>query len=346
MRRLKQTPEAGPEPEDGRVGPGLARLCILAAAILFSTGGAAIKATELSGIQVASFRSLVAAVALFVLLPHARRGYRPASILVGTIYAACMVLFVLSNKLTTAANAIFLQSTAPLYVLVASPFLLREPVRRSDLLFILTIGAGLGLFFLEKKPQASAPNPMLGNVLATVSGVCWAGTLMGLRGLASRRIEGLTAVVSGNLIAGLVCLPPALGWSGLGPGTLSSVLGSTSALPLAETRLSDWLAIAYLGGVQIGLAYVCLTLGFRHVPALEASLLILLEPSLSPFWAFWLQGEVPGPWSICGGLLVLGSSAARGWLSARQNKALAHSNVRRRPEAARSSDGSDAPPRA
>ncbi|MEZ4373562.1 MAG: DMT family transporter [Polyangiaceae bacterium] len=302
-RALNDAPGAGPAPDDGRVGPGLARVCILAAAILFSTGGAAIKATQLSGIQVASFRSLVAAAALLLFLPRARRGYRPASLLVGVVYAACMVLFVLANKLTTAANTIFLQSTAPLYVLVASPLLLREPVRRSDLIFIVTIACGLGLFFLEKKPQASAPNPMLGNILATVSGVCWAGTLMGLRGLSARKVEGLTAVVAGNLIAGLVCLP----WA----------LSSSSALPLAETHLADWLAVAYLGAVQIGLAYFCLTLGFRHVPALEASLLILLEPSLSPVWAYWLQSEVPGVWSIVGGLLVLGSSAARGWLSAR-----------------------------
>lgn len=252
----------------------------------------------------ASFRSLVAAVVLFALLPHARRGYRPASLLVGSVYATCMVLFVLANKLTTAANSIFLQSTAPLYVLVASPLILKERVRRSDLAFIATIALGLGLFFLEQKPQASAPEPAAGNLLATLSGVCWAGTLVGLRSLASRRVEGLTAVVSGNLIAGLVCLP----WALLAPTSTS----------LAETHVVDWLAVVYLGGVQIGLAYVCLTLGFRHVPALEASLLILLEPSLSPLWAFWLQGEVPGAWSICGGLLVLGSSAARAWLGRRR----------------------------
>ncbi len=313
-RALPDSPPRPEPPGSGRIGPGTARLCILAAALLFSTGGAAIKLTELSGLQVASFRSLVAAVALFALLPHARRGYRPASFLVGVVYAACMVLFVLANKLTTAANSIFLQSTAPLYVLVASPLLLKEPVRRSDLVFIGTIALGLGMFFLERRPQPSAPNPVLGNVLATISGVCWAGTLMGLRGLASRGIEGLTAVVSGNLIAGLVCLPLALG--ALGPLTLSP----GASLPLAETHLTDWLAVAYLGAVQIGLAYVCLTLGFRHVPALEASLLILLEPSLSPLWAFWLQGEIPGAWSLGGAVLVLGSSAARGWISARQTR--------------------------
>jgi len=106
--------------------------------------------------------------------------------------------------------------------------------------------------------------------------------------------------VAGNGLAAAACLPLAI-W------------GAT-AFPLAETSPVDWLAIAYLGGVQIGLAYVLLTAGFRQVPALEASLLILLEPSLSPLWAFLFQGEAPGYWSLLGGLLILGSTTLRGWL--------------------------------
>lgn len=283
------------------LSPGMARLSILAAAVLFSTGGAAIKGTQLAGLQVACFRSAIACAALYALLPRARRGYHVGSWLVGVVYAATMVLFVLANKLTTAANSIFLQSTAPLYIMVAAPFFLKEPSRRQDVVFMLTIGLGLGLFFLEQAPQASAPSPALGNLLACCAGVTWAATLMGLRALASRGVEGLTAVVAGNGLAAAACLPLAI-W------------GAT-AFPLAETSPVDWLAIAYLGGVQIGLAYVLLTAGFRQVPALEASLLILLEPSLSPLWAFLFQGEAPGYWSLLGGLLILGSTTLRGWLS-------------------------------
>lgn len=281
----------------------MARLSILAAAVLFSTGGAAIKGTQLSGLQVACFRSAIACVALYALLPRARSGYRLGSWLVGVAYAATLVLFVLANKLTTAANSIFLQSTAPLYILIAAPILLKEPARRQDVGFMLAIGLGLGLFFLEQTPQRSAPNPALGNLLACCAGVTWAATLMGLRALASRGVEGLTAVVAGNGLAAAVCLPWAL-WG-------------ASAVPLAETTSADWLAVAYLGSIQIGLAYVLLTAGLRRVPALEASLLILLEPSLSPLWAFVFQGERPGLWSLLGGLLILGSSSLRGWLSAR-----------------------------
>ena len=99
------------------------RLQLLAAAVLFSTGGAAIKATTLTAWQVASFRSGVAALAVLLLVPAARRGFSPKVFLVSIAYAATMVLFVASNKATTAANAIFLQSAAPLYVLLLAPWL-------------------------------------------------------------------------------------------------------------------------------------------------------------------------------------------------------------------------------
>jgi drug/metabolite transporter (DMT)-like permease len=109
------------------------RLLVLSAALLFSTGGAAIKATALTGWQVASFRSGIAAVVLLLCMPAWRRVWHPRTLAVGAAYAATMILFVLANKLTTATNTIFLQYTAPLYLLLLAPWLLREPVRLSDL---------------------------------------------------------------------------------------------------------------------------------------------------------------------------------------------------------------------
>ena len=118
-----------------RVGIELAGLGIFvfAAALLFSTGGAAIKACSLSSWAVASFRSGIAAVVLWLLLPGARRGWTWRTILIGAVYAATLILFVLANKSTTSANAIFLQSTAPLYLLLLGPLVLREPIRKADL---------------------------------------------------------------------------------------------------------------------------------------------------------------------------------------------------------------------
>jgi drug/metabolite transporter, DME family len=271
------------------------RLQLLGAALLFSTGGAAIKATTLNSWQVAGFRSVIAAAAVFLLMPAARRGWTWHVLPVGVAYASTLVLFVTANKLTTSANAIFLQSTAPLYMLLFGPLLLKEAVRRRDLVFMVPVALGLGLFFVgSDAPSSTATNPALGNVLATTSGVTWALTLVGLRWLGNRaggEGSALPTVVAGNLIAFLACLP--------------------AALPVASATTGDWLGVTYLGVFQIGAAYVLLTAGIRHVPALEASVLLLLEPALNPVWAWLVHGETPGVWSIAGGALILGATLAR-----------------------------------
>ncbi len=278
------------------------RLAILGAAVLFSTGGAAIKACALTGWQVAALRSGVAALVLLLLLPSARRGWSWRTCAVGLAYAATMILFVLGNKLTTAANTIFLQSTAPLYVLVLAPWLLRERISRKDVVLMLAIAGGLALFFLDLEPRGpSAPMPLQGNILGVAAGLSWALTLLGLRWLERRkepRSSSINAVVIGNLIAMLLCAP--------------------FAFPFAATSASDWLLIGYLGAFQIGLAYVLLTFGFRRVGAFEASLLILLEPTLSPLWAWLFQREVPGGWALLGGAIILTSSTVKTWLGQRK----------------------------
>ncbi|MDQ3521214.1 MAG: DMT family transporter, partial [Gemmatimonadota bacterium] len=162
------------------------RLQLLAAAALFSTGGAAIKATSLSGWQVASFRSGIAALMVLLLVPAARRLPDWRVLLVGVGYAATMILFVVANKLTTAANTIFLQSTAPLYILLLGPWLLHERIRSKDLVFMLVVALGLLPFFLgTDTASATAPDPQRGNMIAALSGVAWAGTIVGMRWLGS-----------------------------------------------------------------------------------------------------------------------------------------------------------------
>ena len=269
------------------------RIELLAAAGLFSIGGAAIKACQMTSWQVASFRSLVAAAAVLILLPSARRGWSWRTAAVGVAYAATMVLFVLSNKLTTAANTIFLQSTAPLYIVLLGPWLLKEPITRRDLGFMATLAVGMGLFFVGAQPTyATAPDPTLGNILGVASGLCWAATIVGLRGLGrgGSTSEGSTAAVAfGNLLAGVLVLP--------------------MAFPVVSARPLDWALIAVLGVFQIGLAYVFLTRGVRGVPALEASLLLLVEPILSPFWAWLVHGETPTTWAILGGVIIVAATA-------------------------------------
>ncbi|HEY3012210.1 MAG TPA: DMT family transporter [Gemmatimonadales bacterium] len=281
-----------------------ARLQLLGAALLFSTGGAAIKAAAFDGWQIASFRSGIAAVALWLMTPAARRGWTPRqaqgklwqAALVGVAYAGCLILFVLANRLTTAANTIFLQSTAPLYILFLAPWLLQEPIRKQDILFMLAVGFGLGLFFIGvQQPAATAPDPERGNLLALGSGFCWALAVCGLRWLGATAGRGspATAVVSGNLTAFLVSLP--------------------MALPVGPHAVADWAIIGYLGVFQIALAYVLVTSAIQVIPALEASVILLLEPALNPLWAWVVQRETPGAWALLGGAIILGATTFKSW---------------------------------
>jgi drug/metabolite transporter, DME family len=272
--------------------PSRARLLVLLTAVLFSTGGAAIKACTLSGAQVACFRSGIATLALLAFAPAARRRPDRATLLTSVAYAATVLLFVMATKLTTAANAIFLQSTAPIWLLLLSPLLLREPVRGRDLWVMLIVSAGLALVLLgEERPQASAPDPVLGNALALASSVTFALLLAGLRWLGARGGGPLPAVVQGNLLACLVALP--------------------AALPVAQVSAADVGVLLFLGCVQIGLAYTLLCAAVPHVPALQASLLLLIEPALNPLWTWITQGEVPGALAVAGGMVILAATVVQ-----------------------------------
>jgi len=273
------------------------RLQLALAALLFSTGGAAVKSTSLTSWQVASFRSAVAALVLFVALPQWRRFWSPRSMLVGLAYAATMILYVTGNKLTTAANTIFLQATAPMYLLLLGPLLLREKIRPRDLSYTVAMVTGMVLMFVGVEPPTeTAPDPVRGNIVGAFCGVSWALTILGLRwlGRTADRSKGHdsagAAVVAGNLMAFLVCLP--------------------MALPVERAVAADWFTVVYLGVFQIGVAYIALTRGVRRVPALEASLLLLLEPVLAAVWAWLVHGEQPGPWSLAGCLIILSASVA------------------------------------
>ena len=271
------------------------RVCVLAAAALFSTGGAAIKAATLTGWQVACLRATVALVVLALFMPR-RGGKRGVlTIGIGLAQAVTMVLFALANTMTTAANAIFLQSTGQLYMPILAPLLLRERVTAADLWAMGAIAAGMSLFFVGTAvPQATAPQPRLGDIVAIASGATWALTVLGLRYAARDTTGGAdekSAVLWGNGIAALLALP--------------------MALPLVDVSAADVAVIAYLGTFQVGMAYLLLARGMRTVPAFEASLLILFEPVLNPIWAYVVHGEEPAPWALAGAAVIGGVTMIR-----------------------------------
>jgi drug/metabolite transporter (DMT)-like permease len=267
------------------------RLYALGAAFFFSTGGTAIKLSGLSSWQIAGFRSGLAALLLWCLVPAWRKWWTPSSLVVGVAFGATLVLFVTANTLTTAANAIFLQYSAPLYLLLLGPWLLGEPNRRSDLALIALLAIGMLLFFVgQETPSATAPDPLRGNVIGACAGVAWALTLLGVRWLARQPDAagaGGTAVIAGNVLAFFVCLP----W----------------ALPIPETTPTDWAVVFYLAVFQIGVAYLCLLRGIRELRALEISLLLSIEPVASGVWAWLVHGEIPGTMALIGCSLIFSS---------------------------------------
>jgi drug/metabolite transporter (DMT)-like permease len=268
----------------------LPRLQVLVTAILFSTGGAVIKATSLNSWQVSCFRSGIAALVLLALIPAARRGWNLRVLLVGCAYACALTSYVIANKLTTAANTIFLFSAVPLYVLLLGPWLLKEPFHRRDVFVVVAFVSGMTLCFLGTgSPIDTAPMPLQGNMLAALGGFFFALTIMGLRwigrGGRSGENSSVPAVAAGNMIVFLVCLP--------------------LALPVIGAEVSDWLWILYLGSIQVGLAYVFLTKAVRTVPAMEVSVLLLIEPVLNPLWAWWMHRETPSVWTLAGGGLIV-----------------------------------------
>jgi DME family drug/metabolite transporter len=285
------------------VNTGTARLQVLAAAVLFSTGGAGIKAAAFSGLQVSALRSGIAAI-LLILLVRGRLVLSLPMLATGVVYAATLTLFVLATKSTTAANAIFLQATAPLYLLLLGPLVLGERFRVRDLAFLGGVATGMALCVIGRPPATtSAPDPALGNLLAVICSITWAFTLLGLRYIqrgGQATGVGMTAVAVGNLFASLAALP--------------------FAWPLPAATPGEWATIVYLGVCQIGLAYVFLTAAMRALPALEVSLLLLIELVLNPAWTWLIRGEHPGRWTIAGGAVIIIATAIKTIYDSRATK--------------------------
>jgi DME family drug/metabolite transporter len=269
------------------------RAAVLLAAVVWSTGGLAIKALPLSGLAIVGARALVT-VAFYALV--CRPDLRRARLSSALPYAAMLLTYVTATKLTTAANAIVLQYSGTAWLIVLTPWFLREPLRRGDLLAALACLGGVGLCALDVgAPEGPLrETAALGNALALASGIFYAFAVLAMRRDLQEGRE-VASTTLGNLLAALV------------------------ALPLAATPLGDFLhgpvvgGLLWLGVVQIGIAYLLFQRGMRTVSAATAALLVLIEPVLSPLWAWWGTGEAPGPWTLAGGGVVVGVLAAREW---------------------------------
>lgn len=276
---------------------------VVVAVSLWSTGGLFIKFTSLDAVSVNFGRAFFAAitVALFTF----RKGLRLSwfTIISSLLYAATLSSFVYANKNTTAANAIFLQYTAPVYILIAAPFILKERFRPKDLITVVLCLGGMSLFFLE--PGAStelAPDPFSGNVAGLVSGVCFGLYFVTLRHPRSLERNPALSVFYGNLIIVIAMLPLLV----LYPPEVSGI---------------DLAAVAYLGVFQIGAAYILFTNGLaKGVRSLDASIIGFIEPLLNPVWVLVFLGERPNRWALLGGTIILSGVLLHTYLMQRRRR--------------------------
>ena len=274
-------------------------LLVMGAAILWSTGGLFIKATDLSAFELSFGRSLLAAITIAIFTRREGLGLNRISAITSVLYAALLLLFVLATKLTTAANAIFLQYTAPVYVLLLEPLFYKEKFRARDFITVAACIAGMSLFFVGRL----RPQDVTGNLFALASGVCFAFFFLLLRHSKMRQVNRAASTIYGNLLVVLICAPAFFGAvnKGIAP--------------------ADFAAVAYLGIVQIGFAYLLFTSAMaRGVRSLDAGIIGYIEPVLNPIWVFMFIGERPSGWAILGGAIIIASVIAHMLSEARRKQ--------------------------
>jgi len=279
---------------------------VLLAVLLWSTGGLFIKGTTLDAFSVNLGRSLFAAITVAVFTYRKGLKLNRFTLLTSFLYAGTLTCFVYANKTTTAANAIFLQYTAPIYILIFAPFILKEKFRASDLITVIICLAGMSLFFIAT-PGAENPlatNIFWGNIAALVSGIFFGLYFILLRHPRSLENENpALSVFYGNIIIVFLMLP--------------LIFNN----PPAQITSNDVLAILFLGIFQIGIAYVLFTKGIAEgVRSLDASIVGFVEPLLNPIWVFMILGERPNHWAIVGGIVIIFAVVLH---TVRQNRASA-----------------------
>ncbi|MEJ7710374.1 MAG: EamA family transporter [Pyrinomonadaceae bacterium] len=271
---------------------------VIVAAVLFSTGGLFIKLTSMSAYELSFGRSLVAA--LTVALITRKAGFRLDLFTLASAicYAALLLLFVMATKITTAANAIFLQYTAPIYVLVLEPLIFNEKYRLRDLLVVVCCLGGMGLFFVGQLRVED----IAGNVAALTSGLFFAVFTLLLRRSRTTSLNRAAPVIYGNLLLA-ICTAPAF------------------AFGADKLSLTDLAIVLYLGIFQIGIAYTLFTLGIaRGVRSLDAGIAGYIEPVLNPIWVYIGIGEQPSTWALLGGVIILAAVILHTLLSARARR--------------------------
>ena len=254
-------------------------------AFLWSSSGLFIKILTLNAFQISFYRSFIAAITLLVIsLANNKKvkfEFDKFTILASFFYAGILIFFVIANKLTTSANAIFLQFTAPIYLLFLEPLFLKTKFRRKDLITIIICISGMALFFMGRLEIGS----IYGNLIAILTGVCFAMfTLFIKRKKMLGNENTIISIIYGNILVGLICFPLIIN---------DIVISST-----------QFYILLYMGVVQIGISYFIFNIGIKYVSATEAMILGMLEAIFNPIWVFFGVGEVPGVTALIGAAII------------------------------------------
>ncbi|HKI79610.1 MAG TPA: EamA family transporter [Ignavibacteriaceae bacterium] len=260
-------------------------IAVLVAALLWSSGGILVKLVTLNPFQIAFARCVFASLVFLVLFRKKLLKVNGFTFLNAFFYAALLTLYVVATKTTTAANAIFLQYTAPIYVLLLEPVLNKTKYEKINIITISVCIVGMLLFFTGKL----SPGDVKGNILALLSGITFAAFLLGMR--KNKHEYQYSSIFYGNIIVVLILLP--------------------SMFELTTITLPDFTMLAFLGIFQIGIAYAIFSYGLKRVYAVEASLISMIEPVLNPVWVLIWYGEIPSFYAIIGGIIILIAIGAR-----------------------------------
>lgn len=258
-------------------------------AILWSSGGLFIKLISLNSMELSFFRCAIAAVVFALMFRKRVLRLNPLALLNSFAYAAVLILFVIATKTTTAANAIFLQSTAPIYVLIFEPLLTKTKWERINIITIGVCFVGMILFFMGDL----TPGDIKGNISALLAGVAFATFFLGMKKNDPK--YGESSIFYGNVIVALICIPFVTG--------------------LSSISLQDFAMVSFLGIFQIAFAYALFSYGLKRIIAVEASIISMFEPVLNPIWVFIGYGEVPSFYAIIGGLIIITAITVRTLIS-------------------------------
>jgi drug/metabolite transporter (DMT)-like permease len=266
-----------------------ATILIVATALLWSLGGLLIKMVDCHPLAIAGLRSAIASVFLLILMRRPRFTWSFPQVAGAVSFSATVITFVLATKLTTAANAIVLQYSAPIYVSLLGIWILKERVWLRDIVAMVVVLGGTVLFFLD----SLSANGLYGDIFGVVAGISFACFFVFTR--MQKEGSPIETILLGNILTALVGVPFTF---------------------VQFPDISGWLVLLLLGIVQLGVPYVLYSIAIKRVTALEAVLTCTLEPILNPLWVFLVIGEMPGKWAWIGGLIVIAAVTVRGILSA------------------------------